>query len=232
MLVVITGGSRGIGKSIALKFAQSGHKVILSSKSPDHLEEAKSSIIAASNNNDIHSFCCDLSDQKEVKRFAAFCLTHGAPDVLVNNVGNYLPGNCMDEPEGTMEAMFAVNFYSAYYLTRALLPSMVSRKSGHIFNMCSIASLKAYKGGGSYSVSKFALNGFSQNLRQELMPLGIKVTAVFPGAVHTDTWGDFDNSSHRIMEAEDISEMVFAAAHLSASAVVEEITIRPQLGDL
>ena len=131
-----------------------------------------------------------------------------------------------------MEAMLAVNFYSAYYLTRALLPSMVSRKSGHIFNLCSIASLKAYKGGGSYSVSKFALNGFSQNLRQELIPLGIKVTAVFPGAVYTDTWGDFDNSSHRIMEAEDISNMVFAASQLSSSAVVEELTIRPQLGDL
>jgi short-subunit dehydrogenase len=232
MVVVISGGSRGIGKSLALKFAKEGHKVILSARSAEHLADAKAFIISDTSNKDVHTFCCDLSDKKEVERFAAFCLTHGTPDILINNAGNYLPGNCIDEPDGTMESMLNINFFSAYYLTRALLPSMITKKSGHVFNMCSIASLKAYKGGGSYSVSKFALNGFSQNLRQELMHLGIKVTAVFPGAVNTDTWGGFDNSTHRIMEAEDITTMIFAATQLSATAVVEEITIRPQLGDL
>ena len=98
--------------------------------------------------------------------------------------------------------------------------------------MCSIASLKAYEGGGGYSVSKFALNGFTQNLRHELKTYGIKVTAVFLGAVLTDTWGGFDNSNNRIMETSDIVEMMFTSAHLSIQAVVEEIVIRPQLGDL
>lgn len=108
----------------------------------------------------------------------------------------------------------------------------VNGTRGHIFNMCSIASLAAYSNGGSYSISKFALNGFSKNLREEMKPHHIKVTAVFPGAVMTDSWGDYDNSANRIMEAEDIAKMMFASAMLSPQACVEEILIRPQLGDL
>ena len=232
MIVVISGGSRGIGKSLALKYATSGYTVIIGAKSADHLLTATAEIEKAVSGAIVHSFSADLSTQKGAQDFASFCLTIGTPDILINNAGSYQPGNCMDEAEGTMENMMNINFYSAYHLTRALLPSMIAKKSGHVFNMCSIASLKAYPGGGSYSVSKFALNGFSQNLRQELMPHGIKVTAVFPGAVYTDTWGEFDNSKHRIMEASDITAMIFAASQLSPTAVVEEIVIRPQLGDL
>jgi short-subunit dehydrogenase len=109
---------------------------------------------------------------------------------------------------------------------------MIKASKGHVFNICSVASLKAYPGGAGYSISKFALDGLSQNLRHELMPHGIKVTAVFPGAVFTDSWGDFDNSQLRIMEAADIAKMILAASKLSAQAVVEGIIIRPQLGDL
>ena len=109
---------------------------------------------------------------------------------------------------------------------------MVQNGGGHIFNICSIAALQAYAGGGSYSISKFALNGFSQNLRHELKDHKIKITTVFPGAVFTDSWGDFDNSSGRIMEAEDIASMILACTKLSPQAVPEEIILRPQLGDL
>ncbi|MBU3714376.1 MAG: SDR family oxidoreductase, partial [Ferruginibacter sp.] len=170
--------------------------------------------------------------KQQVIDFGKFCLQYGTPDILINNAGYYLPGNCIDEPEDTLDSMLRINLFSAYHLTRVLVPSMIQNKSGHIFNICSIASLKAYKGGGGYSISKFALNGFSMNLRQELLPHGIKVTAVFPGAVLTDSWGDFDNSQNRIMEADDIAQMIYASTQLSKQAVVEEITIRPQLGDL
>jgi NADP-dependent 3-hydroxy acid dehydrogenase YdfG len=109
---------------------------------------------------------------------------------------------------------------------------MIQRGAGHIFNICSIAGLKAYTNGGAYSISKFAMNGFSMNLREEMKPHGIKVTTVHPGAVLTDSWGDYDNSTKRIMEANDIAKMVYMASQLSLQACVEEIVIRPQLGDL
>jgi NADP-dependent 3-hydroxy acid dehydrogenase YdfG len=98
--------------------------------------------------------------------------------------------------------------------------------------MCSIASLHAYKDGGAYSISKYALHGFSKNLREEMKPHGVKVTSVFPGAVLTDSWGDFDNSNQRIMEAQDIAKLIYTAAQLSPAACVEDIIIRPQQGDL
>src|SRR6202012_2805129 len=96
----------------------------------------------------------------------------------------------------------------------------------------SIAGLQAYENGGSYSISKFALTGFSKNLREELKPFHIKVTAVYPGAVLTDSWGNFDNKDGRIMEASDIATTIVAVSKLSPQAVVEEIILRPQLGDL
>jgi NADP-dependent 3-hydroxy acid dehydrogenase YdfG len=109
---------------------------------------------------------------------------------------------------------------------------MRAAEKGHVFNMCSIAAFDAYDGGGSYSISKYALHGFNTNLRHELKNSAIKVTAIFPGAVHTDSWAGYDNSDKRIMEVTDISAMILAATQLSAQAVVEEIIIRPQLGDL
>jgi short-subunit dehydrogenase len=109
---------------------------------------------------------------------------------------------------------------------------MLAQKAGHIFNICSIASLNAYEQGGAYSISKFALLGFSKNLRLELKDQGIKVTAVCPGAVFTNSWAGSGVDPKRIMESSDIAKMVYTASQLSPQAVVEDIVMRPQLGDL
>ena len=230
--VIITGGSKGIGKAIAEKFAAEGKTVLLCARNESTLLESAVSLRSTYPMATIKTFIADLSQKEQVRIFADWCLQQGTPAILVNNAGLYLPGNASDEPEGQIEMMMNVNFFSAYYLSRQLLPVMLQEGSGHIFNICSIASQRAYEGGGSYSISKFALNGFSQNLRHELKNTGVKVTAVFPGAVLTDSWGDFDNSKKRIMEAEDVALMILAASKLSKQAVVEEITMRPQLGDL
>ena len=174
----------------------------------------------------------DLADKQQAKDLGNWCLKYSVPDILVNNAGLFEPGSVNNEPEGTLENQLAVNVSSAYHLTRILLPKMMERKSGHIFNLCSIASLHAYKNGGAYSISKFAMQGFSKNLREEMKPYNIKVTSVHPGAVLTDSWSGYDNSSKRIMEVEDIAKMIYACTQLSAAACVEDIVIRPQLGDL
>lgn len=232
MNIIITGGSRGMGKAMAFEFATVGAHIILCARNVDQLQKTKAEIVEKFPTCTIDVFSADLSVKTEVEGFADFCLSKFTPDILINNAGIYTPGNTMDASEEDFNKMMNLNFFSAYHLTKKLLPSMIVQKRGHIFNVCSIASLRAYDGGGIYSISKFALNGFSQNLRHEMKPHGIKVTAVFPGAVLTDSWGDFDNANKRIMEATDISKMVFAASTLSSQAVVEEITIRPQLGDL
>jgi len=232
MSVLITGASRGIGKAIAEIFAANGHDLFLSSRSEVALYKAMEELQTQYPSVSIKAKAFDLSDKQQAKDLGNWCLKYNVPDILVNNAGLFEPGSVYNEPEGTLESQLAINVSSAYHLTRILLPKMMVRKSGHIFNLCSIASLHAYKNGGAYSISKFAMYGFSKNLREEMKTYNIKVTSVHPGAVLTDSWSGYDNSSKRIMEAEDIAKMIYASTQLSAAACVEDIVIRPQLGDL
>jgi len=232
MNVLITGASRGIGKAVAEIFGANGHDLFLSSRSEVALYKAMEELQTKYPSVSIKAKAFDLADKQQSKELGSWSLKYAVPDILVNNAGLFEPGSVYNEPEGTLESQLAINVSSAYHLTRTLLPDMMVRRSGHIFNLCSIASLHAYKNGGAYSISKFAIYGFSKNLREEMKPYNIKVTSVLPGAAHTDSWAGFDNSSKRIMEAEDIAKMIFACSQLSAAACVEEIVIRPQLGDL
>jgi len=232
MKVIITGASKGIGKAIAAQFADKGHDLFVCARGEASLYKTVEELTTLFPAATVKAKPADLSKQADAIAFGNWCLSFGAPDILVNNAGLFEPGSVHNEPAGLLESQLATNLYSAYNLTRTLLPEMMERKSGHIFNICSIASLHAYANGGAYSISKFALYGFSKNLREEMKPHGIKVTSVHPGAVMSDSWGNYDNSSKRIMEAEDIAKMIYAASQLSLQACVEEIIIRPQLGDL
>lgn len=230
--VIITGASRGIGKAVAEIFAANGHDLFISSRSEVALYKSMEELQTKYPSVSIKAKAFDLTDKQQAKDLGNWCLKYVVPDIIINNAGLFEPGSVHNEPEGLLEKQLAVNLNSAYHLTRTLLPKMMARRSGHIFNLCSIASLNAYENGGAYSISKFAMYGFSKNLREEMNPYNIKVTSVHPGAVLTDSWGDYDNSSKRIMEAEDIAKMIFACTQLSAAACVEDILIRPQLGDL
>lgn len=235
MNIVITGASKGLGRAIAEKYGsdKQGHGLFLCARNEEALKAFAKELQARYPRTNVQFFACDLSKRAEIAAFAAWLLSLNIPtDILINNAGQFIPGNLHEEEEGVMEQMMLVNFYSAYHLTRALLPGMLERKKGHIFNMCSVASLRAYPSGGSYSVSKFALLGFSKNLREELKTGGIKVTSVIPGAAWTDSWSGSDLDPQRLMAPSDIAEMVYAASLLSPRAVPEEIIIRPQLGDL
>ena len=153
-------------------------------------------------------------------------------NIIVNNAGVFIPGEIQNEEDGVLEHMIETNLYSAYHLTRAILPLMNGEGKAHIFNMCSIASFFAYPNGGSYSISKFAMLGFSKVLREELKNDGIRVTALMPGATWTDSWAGSHFPEERLMKATDIAMAVWGAWQMSASAVVESIVLRPQLGDL
>jgi short-subunit dehydrogenase len=231
MNVVITGASQGIGKGIAERFAKEGANLFLVSRNMDKQAKWQQELMEKYRIS-VSSFNADLSRREEVFAFADAVLSAWEDiDVLVNNAGSFVPGSVYNEPEGQLEQMIELNLYSAYHLTRRLVPVMMRKKKGHIFNLCSIAALAAYPNGGSYSISKFALEGFSKNLREELKPYGVKVTSVHPGATFTKAWEGFADQS-RIMEVEDVANMVYAASSLSATACVEDIILRPQLGDL
>ena len=232
MLVVITGASQGIGYAVAEAFAAEGHTLCICSKTTARLKEATKSLEKKYPTATIHSKQADLANTEECKAFGNWCLSFGIPSILINNAGFFLPGNLMEEEQGVLESQIAANLYSAYHTSRAIVPAMIKAGTGHVFNICSIASLQAYTQGGSYSISKYALDGFTKNLREELKDKGIKVTGVYPGATYTNSLAGSGVAPSRIMESNDIAKMIFAAAHLSPQAVVEDIVLRPQLGDL
>lgn len=231
--VVISGASKGLGKAMAEIFAAEGSNLFMCARHQEPLEETRSEIKSSFPNSNPFLHVGDISSRQGAADFAGNILKQFLTiDVLINNAGHFIPGKIYDEGEGVLEQMLRINLYSAYHLTRALLPQMMAKKQGHIFNICSVASLKAYDNGGSYSISKFALKGFSQNLREELKQYNIKVTSVYPGAVFTSSWEGTGVDRSRIMESKDIAEIVYTSSKLSPQACVEDIVIRPQLGDL
>jgi short-subunit dehydrogenase len=233
MNIVITGASKGIGKAIAEKFAANGYSLLLCARHEKPLASLAQQLLNQYPDIHVDYKTCDVSKKKQLKEFADWVLSKaGVADILVNNAGSFVPGHVYEEEDGVLEQLMETNVYSAYYLSKYLLPPMIERRRGHIFNICSIASLKAYEYGGSYSITKYAMAGLSANLRDEMKTYGVKVTSVFPGAAYTASWDSSGISPDRIMKSEDIAEMIFAAARLSPQACVEEIVIRPQLGDL
>ena len=231
-LVVVTGGTKGIGKAIIQRFAADGYAIATCSRSEKDLNALRDEI-SDSFQLRIHTFAADLSKQEKVNDFIEFVRMIGKPvEVLINNTGVFIPGLVHEEEEGTLEKMMNTNLYSAYHLSRGVIPQMKKEKKGHIFNICSVASLKAYPNGGSYSISKFAMYGFSQALREELKEFGIRVTSVLAGAVLTPSWDGVDLPEERFMKPSDIAETIHATYELSERTGIEDIVLRPQLGDI
>ena len=233
MNAVITGATKGIGKAIAIAFCKEGFNLALCSRTQEDLELFKSELMAINPNIDVFIKAVDVSQKSEIIGFGDYVKSvFSTIDILVNNAGVFLPGEITKEADGNLEMMIETNLYSAYHLSRSIVPVMRSQQSGHIFNMCSIASVIAYPNGGSYSISKFALLGMSKVLREELKPDNIRVTSIMPGATWSNSWAGFDGPEERLMKPEDIAAIVLSTYKLSQQSVVEEIIIRPQLGDL
>jgi short-subunit dehydrogenase len=233
--IIVTGGTKGIGRAVVMRFAQAGYAVVTCARSAADLATLTAEVAREVPGSELHTLPADLSQPADTRHFTDFVLGLGGKiEVLVNNTGAFTPGRLQDEPAdgSVLRHMIDINLYSTYDVTRALLPSMLAERGGHIFTMCSVASLRAYPSGGAYSVAKFALLGLTKALREELKEQGIRVTAVLPGATLTASWEGVDLPPERFIKAEDVAEAIYGAYSLSPQAVVEELLIRPQLGDI
>lgn len=230
--ILVTGGTKGIGKAIIYEFAAKGFDIFTCSRHEGELSELKRQVEKKYRGCTVHIKRADLSLKNETKEFAGFVKKHTVPDVLVNNTGVFIPGAIHTEPEENFEKTIYTNLFSAYYLTKAFTDAFIERQRGHIFTIGSIAGLTAYANGGSYAISKWGMLGFTKCLRQELLPYGIKVTSVLPGATYTASWEGVNLPEDRFMKPEDVATSVWSAYNLSPRSVVEEIVIRPQLGDI
>lgn len=226
---VVTGGSKGIGQALVQLFLQQGFQVFTCARSEEGLQKLRD----MQPHKQLFTRSADFAQPDQVIDFCQWVLQHTKQiDVLVNNAGIFLPGQILTEEENTFEQLIQVNLASAYHITRQLAPLMKKRGVGHIFNMCSTASFTPYINGGSYCISKFGLYGLSKVLREELKTFGVKVTAVLPGATYTSSWEGAGIPIERFIPANDIAMAVWQAYNMSPSTVIEDLIIRPQLGDI
>ncbi|MEM0999260.1 MAG: SDR family oxidoreductase [Bacteroidota bacterium] len=225
--IFISGASKGIGLATARRFHREGWKVIICARGREALDAAAAELPG------LVTYVCDLSQKQSIRELVDQIRTeHGRLDVLLNNGGTFLPGQMHTEDDSVFETLMATNLFSAYYMAKWLLPDMIAHGSGTVVNMASIASITAYEHGGSYSVSKFGMYGFSKSLREEMKPKGIRVISILPGATYTASWVGADLPQERFIPAEDVAELVWTACTLSDRTVVEDIVVRPHLGDL
>lgn len=235
MNIFISGAGSGIGAEIAKIFAQDAKKMILHAKTQKNLPQVAKEIAQKYPDLQVNCVYADLSQENELADLLNILRDYFAEglDILVNNAGVFLP--CDAEAKQLtklVEYSWQVNVASVQKITQELLPLMLRRGGGHIFNMCSTASLQAYTSGIAYGISKYALKGFNDNLREELRKDKIKVTAIMPGPTWSNSWKGFEKAKAEMMQAEDIAKMVYMASKLSAQAVVEEIIMRPLVRDL
>jgi len=192
-IIVVTGGTKGIGRAVIEKFAAEGFDIITCARNEADLLELKNTIQQGFPNIQMYTLVVDLSAKIAIDSFVSFVKSFQRPvEILVNNAGVFKAGH---------QQMIETNLYSVYDLCRGLIPDMIVCRRGHIFNLCSIASIVAYPNGGSYSVSKFALYGLTKALREELKPYSIKVTALLPGATLTASWDGVNLPESRFIKA-------------------------------
>ena len=229
---VITGATKGIGAAVAEKFASEGFAVAICARNAADLERF-AQYLTQQYGVEVLAVPCDVAKKDDLQNFAQAIQSKWQNiDVLINNAGIYLPGHISNEEEGVFEQQWAVNMAAPYHLTRMLLPLVVKKAHSHIFNICSTASITPYVNGGSYCISKYALYGMTKVLREEMKPKFIKVTAVLPGATYTASWDGVELPQERFIPAKDVADAIWGAYNTSPSTVVEDLLIRPQLGDI
>ena len=181
--VLITGASSGIGEALVNAFVNRGAKAIISGRNLAELNRVKD---ACSQPNQVEVLVLDLANYNSLAQAVQNFLGNDRKiDILINNAGQFIPGSVYNEKDGTLEKMIGINLYAAYHLTRALLPGMMARRSGHIFNISSIAAEIAMGSNIMYCASKAALDNMTKSLARALAPR-IRVVSVSPGLVDTE----------------------------------------------
>lgn len=236
-VVLITGASQGIGAAIAKVFAKEvrGVRLALVARSEKNLKKMANvcAKLAGGGAKAVEVFVCDVSEEAAVAMLAAAVRERfGVVDVLINNAGVFAGAAFAETKVAEFDRIVAANLRSAFLVTQAFLPAMLKRKNGDIFFMSSIAGLEAYPNGAAYCAAKFGVTGLAKVLRAETKLAGVRVCCVHPGATWSPSWNGSGVEAERIMPAADVARAFLEVYRLSRNTVVEEIVLRPQLGDL
>lgn len=232
-VAIVTGAGSGIGRAAALALAQGGVKVALAARTQQNLE-----IVARDISHDGGTALIiptDVREEKQVEHLISHTqASFGRLDILLTSAGGASFGALVDSRTDDWEAMLAINLNGTYFCCKHALKAMIPQGRGHILNVLSIASHTALPGSAAYTASKFGALGLTKVMAAEVRSLGIKVTAVIPGAVNTPLWdksgGDLDRK--KMLSASDVADAIVSVIAQPPTIYTDEIVLMPPLGIL
>jgi len=225
---IVTGGNKGIGKSIALKLAKENHDIIIFGRDEESLKSTSNEIKDTGVNCEY--FKGDVADEKFVIDSVKKIITkYGKIDNLINNAGTSVFKKVIDASSDEFKKQINANLYGIFNFSRAVLPNMIEKKSGAIINIVSLAGKNSFIGGAMYSASKHAALGFTKSLMLEVRGFNIRVAAICPGSVDTEFFNgsSINPDRNKILKPEDIAETVLLILKLAVRALISEVDIRP-----
>ena len=232
-VVWVTGASEGIGKETAVEFAKAGHTVAISARRKGKLD------LLAKRINDgggsASAYRCDITSEKSIRSTAGKILKkYGHIDVLINNAGVTVFKSILDTTTKNFDDIIATNLRGAFLCIKEVLPGMVKKRSGSIYNILSVAANTTFENSGAYAASKAGLLALSSGLRKEVRKYGIRITNIIPGAVETAMWAPEMRKKHgkNMMTTNDVARVLLDAFNQPQRVMVEDVVVRPIKGDV
>jgi len=235
-IVMITGATAGIGEACAKKFAAAGNHLIITGRRADRLHKLQNELETTFSVK-VLAFVFDVQDRNAVMETLGKLPSEWQNiDILINNAGLAVGRDLFEDADlDDWETMLNTNVHGLIYVTKAILPFMISQKKGHIINMGSIAGKEVYEKGNVYCASKFAVDALSKGMRIDLLKHNIKVTCIHPGAVETEFAlvrfkGDENKAAATYdgivpLTASDIADTIFYCAQLPAHVCINDLVI-------
>lgn len=224
LIVAITGASSGIGLEAARRFASAGCRVVLMARASERLSAALEAV--KQNQPDAIAVPVDVTDEVSVRQaFAEVEARFGAPDILVNNAGTGFATDLATCSLEDFRRIFDTNVTGVFLCTRAVLPRMIERKSGHVINVSSVVGKVANPNAPLYCASKHALNGYNSGLQQQVAAHGIRVSAVSPSAVDTAYWGNRPVDRSKFLKPQEVAEAIFFIASQPDGVLIKDIDL-------
>jgi NAD(P)-dependent dehydrogenase (short-subunit alcohol dehydrogenase family) len=225
-LALVTGGSRGIGRAIALRLASLGAAVAICGRDANALNDASAHLAGLGGR--VFSHVADVTSPADVQALVAKTESALGPiTILVNNAGIGVFGPAHEKSEEDWDRVLNTNLKSVFLVSKAVAPSMISRKSGDIINISSLAGVNAFKGGGLYCASKWGLQGLSACMAEDLRGYGIRVSTICPGSVATEFSGTSPKDPAKVLSPEDVAHAVETIVTQSPKSFISQLQIRP-----
>ena len=225
-VALVTGGNRGIGKAIAQRLASLGAAVAICGRDLHALEATAAEL--RSTGASVHVQRADVTDSTDVTSLVAQTESSlGAISILVNNAGMGLFGPAHEKTEQDWDTLFNTNVKSLFLVSRAVIPAMIQRRSGDIINISSLAGKNTFAGGGIYCATKWAVQGLSGCMAEDLRAFGIRVSTVCPGSVATEFSGRGGKEASKVLTAQDVAHAVAMIATQGPQSFLSEVHLRP-----